>query len=164
MTNITPPMDRRGKHSIRPNKIPHNVVQQIIYHIQSFPVRSSYYSRNSTKNKYILNPDLNVNKMYHFCLDTYEPEAFLGIRSKNHSFKTLIGYEFYLHVFNTTFNYSFGYPRLYTCEKCDTLKLKLWKETDEDIIRVLEVEKNIHLRKTQTFYDNLKNVTEMAKK
>jgi hypothetical protein len=35
--NINPPTDRRGKHSTRPNKIPQDIVQQIVEHIRSFP-------------------------------------------------------------------------------------------------------------------------------
>lgn len=160
--NITPPADRRGKHTSRPNKLPVDTVGKVIQHIKSFPVRSSHYSRQSTKKKY-LNPDLNVNKMYHLYLEKHEPEAFLALKNKTASIKPSVSYEFYLRTFNTNFNYSFGYPRSDTCEVCDTLKLKLENETDQDKVRALEAEKLLHLRKAQHFYDVLKDVTQEAK-
>jgi len=44
-------------------------------------------------------------------------------------------------VFDTKFNYSFGYQQSDNCEKCDSPKLKLEKETDDDKNGVLQVEK-----------------------
>jgi len=80
-------------------------MQQIDEHIQSFIVHASHYLTNWTIKKY-LNPDLNVNKMYHLCMEKYDPEVFWAMKTKN-SIKPSVTYEFYLHVFNTTFNYSF---------------------------------------------------------
>jgi hypothetical protein len=94
-------------------------------------------------------------------LEKYEPEAFLAMKTKD-SIKPSVTQEFHLHVFNTNLNYSFGYTRSDTYEKCDSLKLKLEKETDEDTTRALQVEKNLHLHKAQQFYDNLEYITEMV--
>lgn len=44
--------------------------------------------------------------MYHLYLEKYDPEVFWAMKTKN-SIKPSVTYEFYLHVFNTTFNYSF---------------------------------------------------------
>ena len=39
------PLDKRGKHSNRPRKIPDIVCQQIDRHVRSFPAMKSHYSR-----------------------------------------------------------------------------------------------------------------------
>jgi hypothetical protein len=56
----------------------------------------------------------------------------------------------------------FGYQRSDNCEKCESLKLKLEKGTDDDKNGVLQVEKNFHLSNAQQFYNNLKHVHDMT--
>jgi hypothetical protein len=134
-------------------------VQQTVECIQSSPVHASHYSTNSTKKKY-LNPDLNVNKMYHPYLEKYDPEVFWAMKTKN-SIKPSVNYEFYLHVFNTEFNYSFWYPRSNNCEKFNSLTLKLEKETDDDANKLCELEK-IYISVTHNSSTTTSDVYEMA--
>ncbi|KAJ8882308.1 hypothetical protein PR048_014110 [Dryococelus australis] len=70
----------------------------------------------------------NRDSLFHYKKN--EPDAFLSMKNKG-SIKPSVTYEFDLCVFNTNFNYSFGYPLPDTCEVCDVLKLKLEKENND---------------------------------
>jgi hypothetical protein len=65
------PVDMRGKHDTRPNRIPADVVAQIDDHIKSFPRESSHYSLKTSKT--FLSSDLSARKMWHLYLEKYEP-------------------------------------------------------------------------------------------
>lgn len=51
------PVDLRGKHANRPNKIPEDVIFKIHSHIASFPKRSSHYSRCDNSNTQYLSSE-----------------------------------------------------------------------------------------------------------
>jgi hypothetical protein len=65
------PVDGRGKHDTRPNRIPAAVVAQIDAHIKSFPRESSHYALKTSKK--FLAADLSVRKMHHLYLERFEP-------------------------------------------------------------------------------------------
>lgn len=88
-------------------------------------------------------------------------------KNKNPEYK--ISYESFRKTFETKFNIAFGYPRKDTCSVCDTLKAEIAILTEKlknttptsalsahtDIEKELNkknLEKNVHLRKAETFY------------
>ena len=68
------PLDKRGKHTNRPRKLPDSVKRQIDAHVCSFPTMRSHYSRGkqSRRRKY-LSPVLNVALMHELYLKKFEP-------------------------------------------------------------------------------------------
>jgi len=62
-SNEFSPVDKRGKHTTRPNKLSDDRLCKIHTHIESFPKRSSHYSRNDNNNIKYSFSDLNVEKM-----------------------------------------------------------------------------------------------------
>lgn len=68
-------------------------------------------------------------------------------------------------VINTDFNLSFRMPRTDTCSKCDQLELSIRdaQNVDDQCRKSqLETEKEMHLRKVEGAYDNLKSFTKKA--
>ena len=55
--------DERGKHKIRPHRVPEKFKQVARDHLASFPVMDSHYCRENTSRKY-LEKGLSINKMY----------------------------------------------------------------------------------------------------
>lgn len=62
--SAAPSPDSRGHHNNRPHKLPEEVVEFIIQHINRFPADISHYSRHNNPNKKYLSPLLNITKMY----------------------------------------------------------------------------------------------------
>lgn len=51
LENVPAPRNIRRKHLNRSNKVPEDIIHQVDSFIQSFPKRTSHYSRNKNKNK-----------------------------------------------------------------------------------------------------------------
>ncbi|CAG9763718.1 unnamed protein product [Ceutorhynchus assimilis] len=152
--------DKRGKHQNRPNKVPDEVVATVKNHIESFPARESHYSRNKNKKKF-LPAELNVKKMYELYLEKYDFDQYSLL--KNHQkIKPKVTYDFYYRFFTQNYNLSFGYPRSDTCSSCDVMKIRIEAASTEEERRELTVQKEVHLRKAQAFYDDLKEKSELA--
>jgi len=60
---VPSPIDNRGKHSNRPNKLPASICFQINTHINSIPKRNSHYSRSDNGNTKYMSPDLSTAKL-----------------------------------------------------------------------------------------------------
>ena len=91
-----PHQDQPGRH-VPANKTPQEKIEQIKEHIAKFPCYQSHYSRCDNPNRKYLSPDLSISKMYALYKDhcsEQEVEAVSGWK--------------YRHVFNTTFNLTFG--------------------------------------------------------
>ena len=161
ISSITSPPDRRGKHSTRPNKIPDSIREQVKDHIKSFPSNESHYSRKHTSHKYLAS-ELNVVIMHDLYLQKYEPHVYER-KSAGEKVKPQISYDYYRNVFNTCFNLSFGRPRSDTCSKCDELNIKIQAAENDDKKKSLEAELNIHHRKAERFYDEIKTDTIRSK-
>lgn len=131
------PVDKRGSHENRPNKIPIEVEHLIQQHIKSFPARQSHYSLRKNPHKYYLPETLTIKIMYRLFLEQY---------------KINVSYKVYWKVFTTKFNIKFGLPRTDTCTFCDTIGQKIEANQDKEIGKNLQVEKEIHLRKAEAFY------------
>lgn len=119
--NEPSPLDNRGKHVNRGNKINEQIVFQIQTHIESFPARESHYSRIKNDSMRYLSPDLNVMKMYELYLIKYENDKWNQMQ-ENNNIKPIVSYDFYRKYFLTNYKLSFGYPRVDTCQTCDRLQ------------------------------------------
>lgn len=153
--NIPAPRDMRGKHVNRPNRIPENIIHQIDSHIQSFPKRTSHYSRTKNENKYYLNPELNMKKMHTLYLKKYEPDIHAAIENGQQE-KPQVTYDYFCRHFVTNYNYSFGKPRSDTCQTCDRLDNLISAEKNEEVKKNLKVEKEVHQKKANYFYTQLR--------
>lgn len=144
------PKDKRG-HKAPGNKIPEMSVQLVKEHIQSFPRYTSHYSREQAPNRKYLNPGLNLRKLYvlykEFCQEkNVEP----------------VKESFYRHIFNTSFNLSFHRPLTDTCITCDKLQVIIEHGNVEAKTKA-EVEKELHLRKSETAQTAKRLAGEIAK-
>lgn len=108
---ITPALDKRGKHSNRANKTMDEVVNAVVDHISSFPADSSHYSRNSNSNRKYLSPTLSISQMHKLYIEE--------CTAKELPKQYFIKYGVYANTFSTKFNLSFGQPRSDTCATCD---------------------------------------------
>lgn len=156
--NIPAPKDMRGKHNNRPNMIREDVIHQIDTHIQSFPKRSSHYSRTKNENKFYLSPVLNMQKMHKLYLQKYEPDVYTAI-TNNEKLKPHVTYDYFCHHFSLNYNYSFGKPRSDTCQTCDRLEKLISAEKNEDVKKDLVTEKEVHEKKAKYFYTKMKEDT-----
>ncbi|KAG8289470.1 hypothetical protein J6590_108551 [Homalodisca vitripennis] len=149
------PLDMRGKHSSKPNKIPDDIVASVFDDIKSFKPRNSHYTLTKSKKQY-LPEELNVSKMFSLYKENYP--------------KNKVSLEKYRQIFNTNFNLSFGYPRCDTCSTCDELtvniesiqsKLALLADNHNDFAKLncelFYKKKELHLRRADSFYTIKRN-------
>ena len=118
--------DGRGKHGNH-RKVTYEQKNEVISHINSFPVMEAHYCQAKTNRKY-LEAELNVEKMY----DLYKEQC---IAEK----KTWVKSSYYRYIFNTCFNIDFHVPKTDRCEKCEEVKIKKIEN-----IPISTEEKNLH--------------------
>lgn len=162
-SNDFSPIDLRGKHRNRPNKLSEDLIFKIHSHIDSFLKRSSHYSRCDNSNTKYLSSDLNISKMYKLFLQLHDKDTYDKLENGDLTCKPVVKYKYYEKYMKVNFNLSFGYPRTDTCQTCDRLKVLVEHEIDPEIKQQLVVEKEVHLRKAEDFYTNLKLYCEKAK-
>lgn len=92
----------------------------------------------------------------------HEPEQYILLK-RHEKIKPKITYDFYYRYFTQNFNLSFGYPRTDTCGTCDVLHIQIEAASTEEEKRRLTLQKELHLRKAQIFYDDLTEKSELAK-
>ncbi|MES9884547.1 MAG: hypothetical protein ABW185_27190, partial [Sedimenticola sp.] len=155
------PLDQRGKHG-KQRKTDEKLKEQIREHISSFPKRTSHYSRNDNPNIHYLHENLNVRRMWLLYLVKHEPEHIEQIRRREKC-TAKVRLWLYRHLFNTEFNLKFGMPRSDTCAKCDRLELSINETVDTTKKTELASEKEIHLRKAESAYKELKQCGDRAK-
>lgn len=68
-------------------------------------------------------------------------------------------YEFFSDYFNKKFNLSFGNPKSDTCQTCDRLQNLINAEIDQEIKLSFIEEKEIHKKKADIFYSDLKKLS-----
>ena len=146
-----PSPDGRGKHTPS-NKLSTSDIDYMKMHISSFPRHVSHYSREHQAERQYLSSDLNLVKMYKL----YEEKCKIDGRKPLKEWA-------YRNTFNTQFNLSFHPPRSDTCKKCDILKAQIDVETDETKKKLLNVEKELHLRKAEKARKSLNNDSLAAK-
>ena len=118
--------DGRGKHG-KHSKVTDEQRNDIMNHINSFPVMESHYCRAKTNKKY-LQSDLKIEKMY----DLYKVKC-------AEVEKVPVKSAYYRYIFNTCFNIDFHIPKTDRCEKCEEIKIK-----EKENITISHDEKNIH--------------------
>lgn len=118
----------------------------------------SHYTRKKSTKKY-LSAELSVHKM-HFIWKNMKLKL---MRHGNTIKKIQIKYEFYLHIFNTKFNLSFGKPKSDVCNRCDIFKNQIEAAIDHEEKTKLNRNHSLHLTKANKFYSDLKHLTELAK-
>lgn len=158
----TPPTDRRGTHQNRANKVSMEVTAQVRDHILSFPRYKSHYSRKDNLHKYYLSSLLSIAKMHELYLQKYEPVQH-SLFLQNKKINPIVKYEYFRKYFTENFKISFGKPKSDTCSKCDKLMNKIDSCDSAEAKNSLQVEKNLHLRKAEWFYSNLKEKSILAK-
>nr|CAH7737617.1 unnamed protein product [Callosobruchus chinensis] len=160
--NATPPIDRRGFHQHRANKLPADTITQVREHILSFPRYKSHYSRKDNLQHFYLSPLLSIAKMHELYLEKHEPDQY-ALLLQNQKIKPIVKYEYFRKYFTENYKINFGKPKSDTCSKCDKLMNKINSADSSEIKRSLEVEKDLHLRKAEWFYKDLKEKTSLAK-
>jgi hypothetical protein len=160
------PVDQRGKHTNRPNRVPPEVVQQIDAHIISFPRESSHYALATTKT--FLDAGLSVRKMHNLYLELHEPRAYAALAGEDEgaenegaemgeaggvegAVKPYVKYDFYNEAFRK-FDLAFGKPEVDSCATCDELKLQISAADDEDIVHELREKRRAHLLEADRGY------------
>lgn len=76
----------------------------------------------------------------------------INLKKGDKTCKPIVKYRY----FKDKFNLSFGYPRSDTCQTCDRLKVMIDAEINLETKQQLEIEKELHLRKAEVFYNDLK--------
>lgn len=131
------PKDKRGGKNYK--QLKPEIVELVRGHIASFQARQSHYSIKDNRDKVYLPEDLNIKKM-HRLFQELNPGMTLS-------------YQTYREIFRRDFNISFGYPRSDTCSQCDELAGKVKAAANDDTkLKALQLEKELHLRRANTFY------------
>ena len=133
-------VDRRGK-STPGNKVD---ISDVVNHIKSIPAYFSHYTRSHNPHRKYLNPDLTIKKLY----DLY-------VLWCGENQKTPVKEKMYYHVFSTNFNLHFKPPFKDTCQVCDGLQNRLLVASEGER-KVIETEKELHLRKAEKARESLK--------
>lgn len=100
--------------------------------------------------------------MHQLYVERYEPEKYIQWKADK-STKFEINYEFYLHIFNSKFNLSFGKPKMDVCNTCDKFKNQIDVAENPEEKSRLNREHSLHLAKAQKFYDDLNQLSKKAK-
>ncbi|CAG9771476.1 unnamed protein product [Ceutorhynchus assimilis] len=124
-----PLTDQRGVNQGGKNKIPEHKVDEIISQIDKIPKYISHYSRKKTDAKF-LPPDVTVTKMYE--MYTRECQQPVSITK-------------YKQIFYSKFNLRTKELKKDTCNKCDSLKMKIENEKNDEKKRELTEQHKQHL-------------------
>lgn len=122
-----PMTDQRGK-STPPSKLTDNKIAEVLEHINSFPAYESHYTRKYSSQKYF-HSELNISTMYRQYTEKYEQP---------------ISISKYTSIFKAQ-NIKFKQPKIDTCTKCDTLKLKIAASQGSEKDIIIEQQKVHHL-------------------
>ena len=121
--------DERGKHKMRPHKVPEKFKQAVRDHLSSFPVMDSHHCGENTSRKY-LEEGLSISKMYFLFLEE--------MRKKGET--VYVTQQMYRKIFNTEFNYSFFVPTKGRCEQCEA-----FQNLSENEKALQQEKQNLHL-------------------
>jgi len=172
--STVPEPDCRGKHSNRPLKVSDELHQKVREHIMSFPAKQSHYSRHDNPGRLYLSPDLSIARMYQMFLVKHDPQYVECMERRrealiNHQevdsveIKPIISEHYYHDIFVKEFNIHFGSPRSDTCDKCDSLQIRIdAAESDEDKAK-LRQELQDHLKLADQGYASLHKDCEKSK-
>jgi hypothetical protein len=148
------PVDNRGKHKNRKHAKSQETTDKVHEHLSSLKGRKSHYSLKKSSKVY-LSEELNINKLYKMYSELYPNNP--------------VSYEFYRNVFNTEYNFGFGYPRKDSCSKCDEFKARKENlgmgntDQERDELSNLSTQHLLHLKKAEVFYARKKCAKQKAK-
>jgi len=111
---VVSPIDKKGIHYNRVNKMPLSINFQIDNHIKSIPARESHYSRKDNNSVIYLSPDLNITKVYSMYLEKHEP-GYLVANRQDKTVQPIVKNAYFANRFFTNFNIHFSNPRSDTC-------------------------------------------------
>lgn len=102
--------------------------------------------------------------MYKLYLDKYETEIYEQLKS-GEEIRPILKYEYFCKHFNTNYNLSFGVSRSdILCQTCDKLQNSLDSETNIELRTIIIAqEKEIHLKKFEVFYSDLRELSDKSK-
>ncbi|XP_033218330.1 uncharacterized protein LOC117173797 [Belonocnema kinseyi] len=98
--------NKRDKHEHQCVKLTDDVKELIKVHCLSMPHHQSHYSRESTSLNYIINPEINLHKMYEEFLEFYVTTTGSELAFHENT---------YSNFFNHYINFSFKLPRTDVC-------------------------------------------------
>jgi hypothetical protein len=151
LTNRESTEDMRGKHENQWNKLPQEVIDDIIDFINSLPARESHYSPKTESNRKYLNSDLNKTKLHQSFISLFpEYERVVSFDLFNYNFKK--------------FNIGFGFPRSDICGECELLNIKiksLDKSSEEHFLTQKYLE--THQKEADMFYQIQNEVKNLIK-
>lgn len=163
-TTGAPPIDKRGTHKNRPNKIPEETKTLMMEFFNSLKGRKAHYSLKDN-NRVYLPEHLNVKKLLQMFMEKHS--------DKNVAFSL----EVFREVFVNNFNIHFGYPRTDTCAFCDEMKVReesietsLQNAAGEQKIALqneltsLQTKITVHKMKADTFYKRKKQARKDSRK
>lgn len=96
--------------------------------------------------------------MYKLYLEKHEQDILEKLKN-GEKVKPIVKYEFFSDYFNKKFNLSFGNPKSDTCQTCDRLQNLINAEIDQKIKLSLIEEKEMHKKKADIFYSDLKKLS-----
>ncbi|CAH0558686.1 unnamed protein product [Brassicogethes aeneus] len=151
-----PKSDERGKHHNRANRIPLEQVQSVHDHIKAFPKYVSHYSRKKNPNRIYLNHDISISGLYKdFYLDWCKERNIMPVREDR-----------YRRIFCNEYNIGFKLPKSDTCHTCDSLNILIRNEENnknEEEVKKLKTQLELHHRKADAMQNNLKEEVKSAK-
>lgn len=110
--------------------------------INSLSAKESHYNRRKSKRLY-LSSDLSIKRLHKIYQEKCDSE-------------NKVSFEMFRRVFVTDFNISFSSPASDCCAKCTRLTYLIKKEKDEQKKNDLKMEKIVHKKRANAFYDLLK--------
>lgn len=100
--------------------------------------------------------------MYDLYLEKYEQDQHMR-KAEGRSYTPLVTYDFYYRFFHANISYAFGSPRTDTCRTCDTLVNRMNTSTSDEEKQTIATEKELHLRKSEVFYNDMKEKSAEAR-
>lgn len=136
------PQDQRGFNP-KAHTMPGEICANIRDHIESFPTKTSHYTKPIT----YLSNDLNIKIMYNM------------FKNKFPHLVEKVKYSYYYKYYKENYGYRFGRPQKDVCGQCEEFSAKIKSNTlNENVKRVAVGEKILHLRRAKKFYAALKDI------
>lgn len=142
-----PLTDQRGVNQGGKNKIPEHKVEEIINQINKVPKYISHYSRKNTDAKF-LPPDVTVTKLYEMYVKEYQQPVSITK---------------YKQIFYSKFNLRTKTLKKDTCNKCDSFKMKIDNEKNDEKKRELIEQHKQHLDEAENAQKMRRNDFKTAK-
>ena len=138
----TPPIDKRGKHFVRPHAYSEDKIKEVKEHIDKIPKYESHYRRSNNNGKLYLGCDTTITACYEHYKDVFCKEMSYDPVSSDK----------YRRIFTEDYNIGVKSPKTDTCKTCDMFKVKIDGTEDQQVKKRLEHERELHQRKACLLY------------